>query len=152
MQCEPPNSYPAPAYASKRTDNTDIVTLFILQRSTHSSNLTQQLGLQYELVFLVLLAALESLVIFPADRLLALLALYIAHNVASGSHVALARIAGCDVHDIVEEVGFAMLTAEIPADDVVVVGKMGFAVLAAVYFIGVEINIVCQPHFGGQLW
>jgi hypothetical protein len=39
-----------------------------------------------------------------------------------------------------------------PADDVVVVGKMGFAVLAAVYFIGVEIDIVCQPHFGGQLW
>lgn len=39
-----------------------------------------------------------------------------------------------------------MLTSEIPAHDVVIVGQMGFAVLATEDLVGVEIYVVCKAH------
>lgn len=33
------------------------------------------------------------------------------------------------------------------ADYVVVVGEMGFAFSAAEYFVGVEVDVVCEAHF-----
>lgn len=57
-----------------------------------SRNRTQQLGLEDELAFFVLLAGLVRLVVFPAYSLLALSTLYVAYNVASRGHVALVWI------------------------------------------------------------
>lgn len=72
-----------------------------------------------------------------------------------------------DVDDGVEEVGFAVLTAEVlyvsagarawymrsqekayPTDDLVVVCEMGLAVLAAVDALGVQVDVVGQAHLG----
>jgi hypothetical protein len=74
---------------------------------------TQELRLKDELALLVLLARLVRLVVLPADRLVALLARYVAHDVAPRRHVALAGLPLLDVDDAVEEVRFAMLAAEV---------------------------------------
>ena len=73
----------------------------------------QQLLLQNELALLVFLTALVCLVVLPPYRLLALPAVDVAHNVSSGGHVTFDRIGLCGVHNVIEEVGFAMLAAEI---------------------------------------
>jgi hypothetical protein len=83
-----------------------------MQRSRYGA---QKLTLQDELALLVLLAGLISLVILPSDRLLALSAVNVAYDVAAGGHVALAGLRLCDVDDVIEEVRFAMLTAEVLA-------------------------------------
>lgn len=88
---------------------------------------------------------------------------------SAGSHVALVGLTGLDVDDAVEEVRFAMLPTEVlflaqrkvsnpivgivkrgpgrwrahPADDVLVVGEVGFAALAAVDLVAGEIRVVC---------
>ena len=74
---------------------------------------TQQLRLQYELAFLVLLRLLVRLVVLPPDRLLALPAHYVPHDVPTRRHVAFVGVRLRDVHDGVEEVGFAVLAAEV---------------------------------------
>ena len=74
---------------------------------------TQQLGLEYELPFLVLLARLERLVVLPAHRLLALPAHDVPHDMPSRRHVAFGGFGLRDVDDGVEEVGFAVLAAEV---------------------------------------
>lgn len=74
---------------------------------------TQQLRLQDEFPLLVLLAGLVSLVILPPHGLLALLTNHIPHLVPAGGHVALDGFGLGGVDDGVEEVGFAVLTAEI---------------------------------------
>lgn len=78
-----------------------------------STDSTQELGLQDELALLVLLTRLVRLIVLPADRLLALAAGDVAHNVAARRHVALAGLAHFDVDDGVEEEGFAVLAAEV---------------------------------------
>lgn len=109
----------------------------------------QQLTLENELALLVLLAGLVSLVILPAYRLFALSAMDVTHDVAAGGHVPLVGLGLGDVDYVVEEICFAMLAAEVldrlamrrsrvslvltdPTDDVVVVGQVRLAVLAAV--------------------
>lgn len=77
----------------------------------------QQLGLEDVVAFLVLLGVLVRLVVLPADRLLALGAADVAHDVAAGGHVALDGLGLGDVDDGVEEVGFAVLAAEILRSD-----------------------------------
>ena len=74
---------------------------------------TQQLRLQYEFAFLVLLRRLVRLVVLPPHRLLALPAHYIPHDVPTRRHVAFAGVRLRNVHDGVEEVGFAVLAAEV---------------------------------------
>lgn len=81
--------------------------------SRFSVHLAEQLLLQDELALLVLLGALESLVVLPPDNLFALATGDVAHGVLAGGHVAIARVGGLDVHDDVEEVGFAVLAAEV---------------------------------------
>lgn len=122
------------------------------------SHLAEQLCLQYEFALLVLLARLICLVVLPANRLLALLAEYIAYDVSPRCHVAFSSISRSDVHHIVKQVRLAMLTSEVlqnqrisiiitlvalsscrgereksyPADDVVMVREVCFAVLASI--------------------
>jgi hypothetical protein len=75
--------------------------------------LTQQLLLQNVLALLVLLRALVRTIVLPTNNLTALFAGDVAHQVTAGGHVALASLALSDVHDGVEEVGFAVLAAEV---------------------------------------
>ena len=79
----------------------------------HLIHRTQQLRLQYELAFFVLLRRLVRLVVLPPHRLLTLPAHYIPHDVPTGRHVAFAGVRLRNVHDGVEEVGFAVLAAEV---------------------------------------
>ena len=51
-----------------------------------------ELTLEDELALLVFLAGLVGLVVLPADRLLALSAVYIAHDVAARRHVPLVGV------------------------------------------------------------
>jgi len=46
----------------------------------------------------------------------------IVHNVPTGGHIAVCRFAVGDIDDVVEEEGLAMLTTEVSADDIIVVG------------------------------
>ena len=74
---------------------------------------TQQLRLQYEFPFLVLLRRLKRLVVLPPHRLLALPAHYVPHDVPARRHVAFVGVRLRNVDDGVEEVGFAVLAAEV---------------------------------------
>lgn len=78
-----------------------------------SIDLTQQLLLQNELPLLILLCILIRLIILPSHHLSTLLTCDITHDMAAGGHVTLAGFALLDVDHGVEEVGFAMLAAEI---------------------------------------
>lgn len=69
--------------------------------------------LKYEPPFLVLLAALKRLVVLPANNLVALLAGDVADDVAACGHVAFCGVRGGYVDDVGEEVGFAVLAAEV---------------------------------------
>jgi hypothetical protein len=77
------------------------------------TNLTQQLLLQDILALLILLRALVRSIIFPPNHLTALSASDISHQMTAGGHVALTGLALLDVDDGVEEVGFAVLAAEV---------------------------------------
>jgi hypothetical protein len=61
--------------------------------SSFSDNVTEHLGFQDELPFLVLLTLLESLVVLPPDVLAALTARDVAHEVSSRRHIPLAGFA-----------------------------------------------------------
>ena len=78
-----------------------------------SVHIAKQLGLQDVLPLLVLLARLERLVVLPAHRLLALAARDVPHDVPARRHVTLAGVARRDVDDVVKEVCFAVLAAEV---------------------------------------
>lgn len=73
----------------------------------------EQFLFQDELALLVFLARLVCLVILPPYRFLALPAGNIAHDVSARGHAALDGFRLGDVHDVIEEVGFAVLAAEI---------------------------------------
>lgn len=73
----------------------------------------EELSLKNVLALLVLLRGLVRLVVLPADGLLALPARDVAHDVPAGRHVALAGLALGDVDNRVEEVGLAVLAAEV---------------------------------------
>jgi len=66
--------------------------------------------------------------------------------VSARRHVALGGFAGRDVDYVVEEVGFAVLTAEIPTYDILMITQMRLAVLASVDLVAVQVDIVCQTH------
>ena len=85
----------------------------LLTHISGSAHLTQQLLLQNELPLLILLRALIRAIVLPAHNFFALPAVYVAHDVAAGGHVALAGFALLDVDYGVEEVGFAVLAAEV---------------------------------------
>lgn len=86
---------------------------FVRAHALRLTDVTEQLGLEDELALLVLLARLVRLIVFPADGLLALLAGDVAHDMAARRHAALRRLARLDVDHAVEEVGLAVLAAEV---------------------------------------
>lgn len=87
--------------------------IFIDSPPTTLVNRTQQLRLQYIFPLLILLTLLIRLIVLPPHRLFALLARNIPHDMPSRSHIAFGTFALRGVDDGVEEVGFAVLAAEI---------------------------------------
>lgn len=73
----------------------------------------QKLRLQDIHSFFIFLRLLVCLVVFPAHRLFALLAANIANDMSACCHAALGRFGLVDVDDGLEEIGFAMLAAEV---------------------------------------
>ena len=73
----------------------------------------QKLRLEDKLSLFILLAGLVRLVIFPADRFVALPAYDVPDNVSAGGHVSFHRLGGFDVDDGREEKGFAVLTTKV---------------------------------------
>jgi hypothetical protein len=134
----------------------------------------EQLCLEDEFALFVLLAGLVGLVVFPAHCLFALPAVNVAYDVSASRHIALVRVGLGDVDDAVKEVCFAMLATEIlgcismqseacsectgtySTEDIIVVGEMRFAVLAAIDARRVEVDVVCEPHgvylLSGRAW
>jgi hypothetical protein len=110
----------------------------------------EQLCLEDEFALFVLLTGFIGLVILPAYCLFALPAVNVAYDVSASRHIALVRVGLGDVDDAVKEVCFAMLATEISTEDIIVVGEMRFAVLAAIDARRVEVDVVCEPH-GGYL-
>jgi len=68
--------------------------------------------------------------------------LYVADDVSASRHVSFGGFAGCYVDDVVEEVGFAVLTAEIPTNNILMVAQMSLAVLATIDLMAVQVDIV----------
>lgn len=129
------------------------------------SDVAQQLSLQDELALFVLLAGFVSFVVFPAHCLLALSTRNVSDYVFSRSHCPFVGFSSNIVDDVVEEISFSMLTPEVlrqsarwiwegfifssnsgatkdyqgahPTDDIFVVRKMGFAILASIDLITV---------------
>lgn len=125
------------------------MTSIVRSRVPSSGDGAQKLFLQDELALFVLFAGFIGLVVLPANSLLALAAVDVAYYVTSRGHVALVGVRLGDVDDGIEEVRLAVLTTEVlmmvsdmamrrgsrcahPAEYVIVIGKMRFAVLAAV--------------------
>jgi hypothetical protein len=84
-----------------------------IPRRPYSINHAEQFRLQDVLPLFVFLALLERLVIFPSHGLLALPANNISDKMPARGHIAFHSFSLCDVDDGVEEVGFAMLAAEV---------------------------------------
>lgn len=76
-------------------------------------DLDEQLRLEDEFPFFVLLRLFVRPVIFPTDSVLTLPAPNVPDEVFAGSHVALILLQLVDVDDHFEEEGLAMLTAKI---------------------------------------
>ena len=76
-------------------------------------NRAQQLRLQYEFPLLVLLRRLVGLVVLPSHRLVTLPAHDVPYEMPARRHIALCGFRLRDIHDSVEEVGFAVLAAEV---------------------------------------
>ena len=90
---------------------------------------TQELTLEDKLAFLVLLAGLVSLIVFPANRLVTLFADYVSYNMPPRRHITLHGFGLLDVHYAREEEGFAVLAAKVARYDIVEVCKMRLALL-----------------------
>lgn len=111
-----------------------------------SGDIAKELLLEDELALFVLLRALIGLVVLPPDHLFTLPASDVSHGVSAGSHVAVAGLGSLGVHHAVEEEGFAMLATEVTADNLIVVGQVSLAVLAAVDALGVQVDVVGEAH------
>ena len=73
----------------------------------------QQLRLQDEFPLLVLLTRLVRLIVLPPHRVLTLPARYIPHNVPASGHIPFCSVPESNIHNSIEEVRFAVLTAEV---------------------------------------
>jgi len=110
--------------------------------------MAKQLSLEDELSLFVLLRSLVCFVVFPADDALAVLAADISDDVATGGHVALDSFIFVDVDDVVEKVGFAVLAAEVAANDIVVNREVCLALATTVDACRVEVYVISQSHVG----
>jgi len=111
-----------------------------------STDVDEQFRFQDKLALLVLFAHLVRLIVLPAHDFLALSAANVADDVAARRHITLHRVRLLGVDNGREEVRFAMLASEVPADDVLVVGQVGLALSAPVDALRVEVNVVGQTH------
>jgi len=102
-----------PPIPSHHKTPVNVICIPFPQSPDNSINRAQQLRLQNILPLLVLLRALKCLIVLPPHRLLALPAVDIPDYVPPCCHVALDGFGLRDVNNGVEEVGFAMLAAEI---------------------------------------
>lgn len=87
----PPPPKPSQCIASSSLRPTLRASSCVKAPRRHENQLihrTEQLGLEYELALLVLLARLVRLVVLPPDRLLALPARDVPHDVPARRHVA----------------------------------------------------------------
>ena len=133
----------------------------------------EQFFFQDELALLVFLAGLVRLVIFPPYRFSALSAGDVPHDMPPGRHATFDSLGLRYVDHAIEEVRFAMLATEVlrepkhrispsnsstctcprnrrethPTDNIIVVSKMRFALLASKDFVGREVHVVCQTHY-----
>jgi hypothetical protein len=80
--------------------------------------LAQQLRFKDEFSLLILLSRFVCLFVFPTHDTAALLTGDVSHVMATGCHVAIGDFSFFDVDDAVKQVGFAMLAAEVLAQDV----------------------------------
>jgi hypothetical protein len=103
----------------------------------------EQLTLENEFPFLILLRCLIGLVVLPPHCLIAVFAFDVSHDVSSRRHVPLHGFGLLDVDNSREEVGFAMLAAEVARYYIVKVGEVGFAVLR-----GERVSHGCVAHWG----
>jgi hypothetical protein len=78
-----------------------------------SSDIAQERLLENKLSLLVLLCTLVCFIVCPSDHLFALPASDIPDGVPASGHVAVAWLGCLDVHNAVEEEGFAMLATEV---------------------------------------
>lgn len=81
-----------------------------------------------ELALLVLLAGLVGVLVLPAQRRLAALAVDVRHGVQPGEQDPLLRLPAGDIHHRVEEVGRSLAALERLRDELVVGGEVGAAV------------------------
>lgn len=129
----------------------DITTIhhlhFDFQLTEASSiNIAKQLSLKDKFALLVLLGCLKCFVIFPPNYFLALTAGNVANNVTASCHMAFVWLASFKIDDVIEEICFAMLSSEMPADDVFVIRQVRFAVLAPINLAATQIRVIRQPH------
>ena len=76
-------------------------------------DLGQELALQDEFAFFVFLARFKSTVVLPSNCVLTLLATYVAHQVLTSGHVALALFKFVNVDDVLEEKCLPVLATEV---------------------------------------
>lgn len=100
-----------------------------MPRTPTSGYYAKQLTLKYKFALFVFFPGLICFVIFPADCFVALFAFDVSHDVPTCGHITFHRLSLFDIHHGREEEGFAMLASEVPRNDIVEVGEMGFAVL-----------------------
>ncbi len=81
--------------------------------NSRSSDRAEQLRLQDEFTLLVLLIRFICLVILPADRLFALPAMNVTHDVPACGHVALIRLRLGHIDDAIEQICLSMLAPEV---------------------------------------
>lgn len=133
----------------------------------HLCDCAQELRLQNKLPLLILLRTFIRLIVLPAHRLLALPAMDISNNVPACRHVTLAGLALGDVDDGVEEVGFAVLAAEVllytyisiieikrevrrgeayTTDDIIMITQMRLTTLAPIDPRRIQIDVVREAH------
>jgi hypothetical protein len=56
---------------------------------------------------------------------------------------------GFSVSDVdygIEQIGFPMLSSEVPTDNIIIVCEVGFALLAPENLARAEVDIICEAH------
>jgi len=91
----------------------------------------EQLSFQDKFPLLVFFTCLVRFVVLPPNGLLALPADDVPDHMSTCRHAALHGFGLVDVNNIVEQIRFAVLTTKISTYDIVVICKVGFAVLAS---------------------
>jgi len=112
----------------------------------NSSDVAEKFSLKNEFSFFVFLAGLVCFVILPADCFLALSAGDIPNDVLPCCHGPLTCLARNVINHIAEQVGFSVLTSEVPTYNVIVIRQMSFAVFTPIDLVAAKIDVVGETH------